>query len=83
MMCWHRDQAAPCPGLVSTGHTGWAFLPGWAPQACTAVAPMLQLPAGFLPFDLREWCYSTCLECLLCAGIPVLCEQAWTLPGFE
>ena len=41
------------------------------------------MPASFAPCDLQECCCSACPECLLRAGVPVLCDQAWTRDGFE
>ena len=42
-----------------------------------------QMPAGFQPGDLQECCCGACPDCLVRAGVPVLCDQAWTRDGFD
>ena len=41
-----------------------------------------RMPADFQPSDLQECCCSACPECLARAGVPIMCEQAWTRDGF-
>ncbi len=42
-----------------------------------------QVPANFQPNDLQQcWC-GACSDCLVRAGVPILCDQAWTSDGFE
>ena len=41
-----------------------------------------RMPADFQPSDLQECCRSACPECLARAGVPIMCEQAWTRDGF-
>ncbi len=40
-------------------------------------------PASFHPSSLRDCCCNACLECLARAGVPILCEPAWTSNGFD
>ena len=40
-------------------------------------------PASFHPSSLQECFCSACPECLARAGLPILCEQAWTSDGFQ
>ncbi len=42
-----------------------------------------QMPKGFQPNNLRECYCGACPECLARAGVPILCDQAWTRDGFE
>lgn len=43
----------------------------------------LQFPASFQPGNLEECCCGACPECLAKAGVPIICDQAWTSKGFE
>ena len=43
----------------------------------------LQMPAGFQPSNLEACCCEACPECLVKAGVPIVCNQAWTSKGFE
>ena len=42
-----------------------------------------QMPAGFQPGNLQECCCSACPGCLARAGVPIICNQAWTSMGFN
>ena len=42
-----------------------------------------QMPINFQPGSLQECCCRACPECLARAGVPVLCDQAWTSHGFD
>ena len=42
-----------------------------------------QKPANFMPGNFEECCCNACPECLARAGVPILCEQAWTSDGFD
>ena len=42
-----------------------------------------QMPKGFQPSNLRDCYCGACPECLVRAGVPILCDQAWTRDGFE
>ncbi len=42
-----------------------------------------QMPKGFQPSNLKECYCGACPECLARAGVPILCDQAWTRDGFE
>ena len=42
-----------------------------------------QMPASFEPGDLQECACGACPTCLAQAGVPVLCDQAWTSKGFD
>ena len=48
-------------------------------QACHTV----QMPPSFQPSNLQECCCSACPECLARAGVPILCNGAWTSDGFD
>ena len=39
--------------------------------------------ANFQPRDLHECCCGACPACLAQAGVPILCDQAWTRDGFK
>ena len=42
-----------------------------------------QMPDSFQPSDLQQcWC-GACSDCLVRAGVPILCDQAWTSAGFD
>ena len=44
---------------------------------------ILQMPASFQPRNLQQcWC-GACSDCLVRAGVPILCDQAWTSEGFD
>ncbi len=43
----------------------------------------LQMPASFSPSNLQECCCRACPECLVRAGVPILCDKAWTSDGFD
>ncbi len=44
---------------------------------------IVQLPASFQPSSLQQcWC-GACSDCLVRAGVPILCDQAWTSDGFD
>ena len=42
-----------------------------------------RVPDKFNPVNLRECCCNACSACLARAGVPILCEQAWTSDGFD
>ena len=42
-----------------------------------------RMPASFQPGDIQECCCGACPECLVCAGLPILCDRAWTRAGFD
>lgn len=44
---------------------------------------IIQKPVDFEPGSLEDCCCNACLECLARAGVPILCEQAWTSDGFQ
>ena len=42
-----------------------------------------QVPASFQPRKLQQcWC-GACPDCLVQAGVPILCDRAWTSEGFK
>ena len=48
-------------------------------QACCTA----QMPPEFQPGKLQECFCNACPECLARAGVPILCEGAWTHHGFD
>ena len=40
-------------------------------------------PASFHPSNFQECCCSACPRCLARAGVPIMCDHAWTSNGFE
>ena len=42
----------------------------------------LQMPVSFTPRMLQECCCNACPGCLVRAGVPILCDRAWTYDGF-
>ena len=42
-----------------------------------------RMPADFQPSSLQECSCGACLECLARAGVPILCDQAWTGDSFD
>ena len=42
-----------------------------------------QEPSSFYPGSLQRCCCKACPECLAHAGVPVICDEAWTRNGFS
>lgn len=44
---------------------------------------VVQVPSNFQPSEFQQcWC-GACYDCLVRAGVPILCDQAWTSDGFD
>lgn len=42
-----------------------------------------RMPPSFQPNNLQECCCKACPKCLAQAGVPILCDQAWTRDGLK
>lgn len=42
-----------------------------------------QIPSTFKPANLNQCRCGACPTCLVQAGVPILCEEAWTVDGFQ
>ena len=53
--------------IVKVRHDGWTA----------------QMPSTFQPSNLKQCGCGACPACLAQAGVPILCEEAWTADGFQ
>ena len=76
----HDYKAARADSCAKDSRVGPRLLEYVVEEDCGRSARM---PAEFQPRSLQECCCGACLECLVRAGVPLLCESASTCDGFE
>ena len=63
----HPHSALRLLDYIKEGHNGWTA----------------QKPSSFHPGNVQHCCCNACPECLAHAGVPVVCDEAWTHNGIS